>query len=92
MRAGLVRSAFSTNKSHTSGRIISRQVGQNGGCMLDWNSFLLENSWSMEVITRHAGNFYIHSSSSKIWSHIQEKQMLETWIMGTLQYTHLLLV
>ena len=29
---------------------------QNGGCMLGWNSFLMENSWSIVVISRSAGN------------------------------------
>ena len=63
-------SYFLTNKSCTKARIISRQVGQNRGRMLDWNSFLMENSWSSDIISRSAGNSL---QFLKKWPHIIEK-------------------
>jgi len=39
--------------------IISKRVGENGANTLDENCFILENSWSTDIIPINAWNFYI---------------------------------
>lgn len=58
MRTGLVYRAsyFWTHKACTKAHIISRWMVQNRGCMLNWNSFLRENSLSIDTISWSAWN------------------------------------